>query len=169
MPYEHCSPPSLAGPGWGRSWVSLYPPRLPVVVQGGGTHGSPIPLYVSLSVCGFSAGPPYTHQGNSCGGMPPRHYTWLWVPHSGGTSPLPYVTPYPKTHSCSGSSLSRHPTVNPVGGGGTQDHRYAEEKKLVRHPGLGRARAGCACTDRALPEKTGMSDVRKTNKRSGHH
>ena len=32
---------------------------------------------------------------------------------------------------------------------------------MVRHPGLGRARAGSACTDRALPEKTGMRDVGK--------
>ena len=118
VPYEHCSPPSFAGPGWGHPQVSLYPPKLLVVLRGGGTHGSPIPLYVSLSVCGFTAGPPYTHQGDSCGGMPPRHCTWLRGSHLGGTSPLPYLTPYPKTHGCSRSSLSLHPTVNPVGGGG---------------------------------------------------
>ena len=52
-------------------------PGLPIPSQlscgGGGTHGSPLPLYISLSACSFSAGPPYTHQVDSCGGAPPRH------------------------------------------------------------------------------------------------
>ena len=163
MPYEHCSPPSLAGPGWGCPWVSLYPPTLPVVLRGGGTHGSPIPLYVSLSVCGFSAGPPYTHQGDSCWGMPPRHDTWLRGSHLWGTSPLPYLAPYPKKHSCSGSSLSVHPTINPVGGGALKIIDMLKKKNgKASWPWTGTCRV---CVHRqGTPRKNRDERCGKTNK-----
>ena len=106
-------------PGVGASLGLPIPSQAPCCPAWGGGY-TMVPLYPCKSLCLCAAsllGHHIPTRGTPVGGCYPGITPGFGALIFGGTSPLPYVTPYPKTHSCSGSSLSLHPKVNPVGGG----------------------------------------------------